>query len=72
MQRENLSLCTLGLLELEGFAGNFLLNFLLSPQLVLPIQIMMVAVAVGVRVHILKLPTLGKRRDREKIENVSG
>ena len=38
----------------------FLLNRLLPPQLVLPIQLIMVAVAVGVSIHILRLPTFKK------------
>lgn len=39
----------------------FLLNRLLPSQLVLPMQLTMVAVAVGVSVHIIRLPTLKKR-----------
>jgi uncharacterized protein len=44
-----------------GFSTFFLINRLLPPQLVLPIQLIMVAVAVGVSIHILKLPTFKKR-----------
>jgi uncharacterized protein len=40
-----------------GLSTVFFLNRLLPPQLVLPIQLIMVVVAVGVSVHILKLPT---------------
>ncbi|MBM4400707.1 MAG: DUF454 domain-containing protein [Crenarchaeota archaeon] len=39
----------------------FFLNRLLPPQLVLPMQLVMIAVAVGVSVHILRLPTFRKR-----------
>jgi len=39
----------------------FFLNRLLPPQLVLPMQLVMVAVAVGVSIHILRLPTFEKR-----------
>ena len=42
----------------------FLLNRLLPPQFVLPIQLIMVAVAVGVSIHILKLPTFKQRTAR--------
>lgn len=38
----------------------FFLNRLLPPQLVLPMQIVMLAVAVGVSVHVLRLPTFKK------------
>jgi uncharacterized membrane protein YbaN (DUF454 family) len=40
-----------------GVSTVFFLNRLLPPQFVLPIQLIMVAVAVGVSIHILKLPT---------------
>jgi uncharacterized membrane protein YbaN (DUF454 family) len=40
-----------------GVSTVFFLNRLLPPQLVLPIQLIMVAVAAGVSIHILKLPT---------------
>jgi len=38
----------------------FFLNRLLPSQLVLPMQLIMLAVAVGVSVHVLRLPTLKK------------
>jgi uncharacterized membrane protein YbaN (DUF454 family) len=43
-----------------GFSTVFLLNRLLPPQLVIPLQLIMVAVAMGVSVHILRLPTFKK------------
>ena len=45
----------------------FFLNRLLPPQLVLPMQLAMIAVAVGVSIYILRLPTFKKRAmEREK------
>ena len=44
-----------------GISTVFLLNRLLPPQLILPMQIVMIAVAVGVSIHILRLPTFKKR-----------
>ena len=44
-----------------GVSTVFFLNRLLPAQLVLPMQLIMVAVAVGVSIHILKLPTFNKR-----------
>jgi len=44
-----------------GISIVFLLSRLLPPQLVLPMQIVMIAVAVGVSIHILRLPTFKKR-----------
>lgn len=44
-----------------GISTVFFLNWLLPSQLVLPIQLIMITVAVGVSIHILKLPTLKKR-----------
>jgi uncharacterized protein len=41
-----------------GVSTIFFLDRLLPPQLVLPIQLIMVTVAVGVSIHVLKLPTL--------------
>jgi uncharacterized membrane protein YbaN (DUF454 family) len=41
-----------------GVSTVFFLNRLLPPQLILPMQLAMIAVAVGVSIHILKLPTL--------------
>ena len=38
----------------------FFLNRLLPPQLVIPMQLIMLAVAVGVSVHVLRLPTMKK------------
>jgi uncharacterized membrane protein YbaN (DUF454 family) len=43
-----------------GFSIVFLLRRLLLLQLVLPLQIIMVAVAIGVSIHILRLPTFKK------------
>jgi len=44
-----------------GISTVFFLNRLLPPQLVLPMQLIMVVVAVGVSIHILRLPTFKKR-----------
>ncbi len=44
-----------------GISTVFLLNRLLPPQLVLPMQIVMIAIAVGVSIHILRLPTFKKK-----------
>lgn len=44
-----------------GFSTGFLLSRLLPVLLVLPMQLLMVAVAVGVSIHILRLPTFKKR-----------
>jgi len=44
-----------------GISIVFVLNRLLSPQLVLPMQIVMIGVAVGVSIHILRMPTFKKR-----------
>jgi uncharacterized protein len=43
-----------------GVSTVFFLNRLLPPQLVLPMQLVMIAVAVGVSIHILRLPTFKK------------
>jgi uncharacterized membrane protein YbaN (DUF454 family) len=43
-----------------GFSTVFLLNRLLPPQLVLPMQLAMVAVAGIVSIYILRLPTYKK------------
>jgi len=43
-----------------GISTVFFLNRLLPPQLVLPMQLIMLAVAVGVSIHILRLPTFKK------------
>jgi uncharacterized membrane protein YbaN (DUF454 family) len=43
-----------------GFSTVFLLNRLLPSQLVIPMQLIMVAVAIGVSIHILRLPTFKK------------
>jgi uncharacterized protein len=45
-----------------GISTVFFLNSLLPPHLVLPIQIVMIAVAVGVSIHILRLPTFKNPR----------
>jgi uncharacterized protein len=47
-----------------GISTVFLLNRLLPSQLVFPIQLIMIAVAVGVSIHILKLPTFKKMSGR--------
>jgi uncharacterized membrane protein YbaN (DUF454 family) len=44
-----------------GFSTVFMLNRLLPAQLVLPLQIAMVAVAIAVSAHILRLPTFKKQ-----------
>ena len=44
-----------------GFSTVFMLNRLLPAQLVLPLQIAMVAVAIAVSIHILRLPTFKKQ-----------
>ncbi len=44
-----------------GISTVFLLHLLLPSQLILPLQIVMIAVAVGVSIHILRLPTFKKR-----------
>jgi hypothetical protein len=44
-----------------GISTVFLLNRLLPPQLILPMQIVMITIAVGVSIHILRLPTFKKR-----------
>ncbi|MCL5877899.1 MAG: YbaN family protein [Candidatus Bathyarchaeota archaeon] len=44
-----------------GVSTVFFLSRLLPPPLVLPMQLIMVAVAVGVSVHILRLPTFKKQ-----------
>jgi len=44
-----------------GVSTVFFLNRLLPPMLVLPMQLIMVAVAVGVSIHVLRLPTFKKR-----------
>jgi uncharacterized membrane protein YbaN (DUF454 family) len=43
------------------FSTVFMLNRLLPAQLVLPMQIVMVAVAIAVSAHILRLPTFKKK-----------
>ncbi len=43
-----------------GFSTVFILHRLLPAQLVLPMQIVMIAVAVAVSTHILRLPTFKK------------
>ena len=40
-----------------GVSTIFILSHLLPPSLVLPMQLMMLAIAVGVSIHILRLPT---------------
>ena len=45
-----------------SFSTVFLLNRLLPAQLVLPLQLVMVVVAIGVSVHILRLPTFKKSK----------
>jgi uncharacterized membrane protein YbaN (DUF454 family) len=43
-----------------GFSTVFMLNRLLPEQLVLPMQLIMIAVAIAVSTHILRLPTFKK------------
>ena len=43
-----------------GFSVVFILNHILPPMLVLPMQLIMVAVAIAVSAHILRLPTFAK------------
>jgi uncharacterized membrane protein YbaN (DUF454 family) len=43
-----------------GLSTIFFLSHLLPPMLVLPMQLIMVAIAVGVSVHIMRLPTFRK------------
>ena len=43
-----------------GISAVFFLNRLLPPLLVLPMQLIMLAVAVGVSIHVLRLPTFKK------------
>lgn len=43
-----------------GFSTVFMLNRLLPAQLVLPLQLVMIAVAIAVSIHILRLPTFKK------------
>ena len=40
----------------------FLISRLLPPELILPLQVAMIAVAVGVSIHILRLPTFKKQQ----------
>jgi uncharacterized membrane protein YbaN (DUF454 family) len=40
-----------------GVSTIFILNHLLPPSIVLPMQLIMVVIAVGVSIHILRLPT---------------
>jgi uncharacterized membrane protein YbaN (DUF454 family) len=49
-----------------GFSTIFILNSLLSSQLVLPMQIIMIAVAIAVSAHILRLPTFRKTQTSAK------
>jgi uncharacterized membrane protein YbaN (DUF454 family) len=44
-----------------GFSTVFMLHRLLPAQLVLPMQLIMIAVAIAVSVHILRLPTFKKK-----------
>ena len=44
-----------------GLSTIFLLSRILPPPLILPMQVVMIAVAVGVSIHILRLPTFKKR-----------
>jgi uncharacterized membrane protein YbaN (DUF454 family) len=50
-----------------GFSTVFMLNRLLPTQLVLPMQIIMIAVAITVSFHILRLPIFRKPRENAKI-----
>lgn len=50
-----------------GFSTIFMLNRLLPAQLVLPMQIIMIAVAIAVSLHILRLPTFRKPKENAPI-----
>ena len=52
-----------------GISTVFMLNRLLSAQLVLPMQIIMIAVAIAVSLHILRLPTFKKIKENTQIQN---
>ena len=52
-----------------GFSTVFMLNRLLPAQLVLPIQIIMIVVAIAVSLHILRLPTFRKPKENAQIHN---
>jgi uncharacterized membrane protein YbaN (DUF454 family) len=52
-----------------GFSTVFMLNRLLPAQLVLPMQIIMIAVAIAVSLHILRLPTFRKPKENAPIYN---
>ena len=52
-----------------GFSTVFMLNRLLPAQLVLPIQIIMIVVAIAVSLHILRLPTFKKPKENAQIQN---
>ena len=52
-----------------GISTVFMLNRLLSAQLVLPMQIIMIAVAIAVSLHILRLPTFKKTKENTQIQN---
>jgi uncharacterized protein len=43
-----------------GISTVLILSRILPPQLILPMQIIMIAVAIGVSIHILRLPTFKK------------
>jgi uncharacterized membrane protein YbaN (DUF454 family) len=43
-----------------GVSTIFILSHLLPPSLVLPMQLIMVVIAVGVSIHVLRLPTFKK------------
>ena len=47
-----------------GFSTVFMLNRLLPAQLVMPTQIIMIAVAIAVSFHILRLPTFRKPKEK--------
>jgi uncharacterized membrane protein YbaN (DUF454 family) len=50
-----------------GFSTIFMLDRLLPAQLVLPMQLIMIAVAVAVSAHILRLPTYKKPASSQKL-----
>jgi uncharacterized membrane protein YbaN (DUF454 family) len=52
-----------------GFSTVFMLNRLLPTQLVLPIQMIIIAVAIAVSLHILRLPTFRKPKENTQIQN---
>lgn len=55
-----------------GFSTVFLLNRLLPPQLVLPMQLIMIAIATGVTIYILRLPTYKRTAKQQNANSGKG